>query len=136
MDPIISLALVTLLLPLLSYVLLFFFGEKLPRRGDWLAIGLLGGSWGLAWRIFAHFWVVNDPAQQIQQNWNWFTIGEFSIDFGILVDGLTAVMLVVVTTVSFLVHLFSSSYMAGDRRYSRYFAFLGWVTFARLGIVY
>jgi NADH-quinone oxidoreductase subunit L len=135
MDPIISLALATLLLPLLSYVLLFFIGEKLPRRGDWLAIGLLGGSWGMAWRIFAHFWVVNDPAHQIQQNWNWFTIGEFSVDFGILVDGMTAVMLVVVTTVSFLVHLFSSSYMAGDRRYSRYFAFLGWFTFAMLGIV-
>jgi NADH-quinone oxidoreductase subunit L len=54
---------------------------------------------------------------------------------GVLVDGMTAVMLVVVTLVSFLVHVFSVGYMAGDRRYARYFAFLGWFTFAMLGIV-
>ena len=42
MDPIISTALLLFLAPLVSYVLLFFFGEKLPRRGDWLGIGLLG----------------------------------------------------------------------------------------------
>jgi NADH-quinone oxidoreductase subunit L len=135
MDPIISSALWLFFLPLVSYVLLFLFGEKLPRRGDWVGIGLLAASWVLSLRIFVQFWGVNDPAYQIEQSWNWFTIGEFSVDFGILVDGMTAVMLVVVTTVSFLVHLFSSGYMWGDRRYARYFAFLGWFTFAMLGIV-
>jgi NADH-quinone oxidoreductase subunit L len=48
---------------------------------------------------------------------------------------MTAVMLVVVCVVSFVVHLFSTGYMEGDPRYSRYFAFLGWFTFAMLGIV-
>jgi NADH-quinone oxidoreductase subunit L len=135
MDSIISTALWIFLLPLLSYVLLFFFGEKLPRRGDWLGIGLLGAAWVLSLKIFAHFWTVSDPAHQVEQSWNWFSLGQLSVDFGILVDGMTAVMLVVVTTVSFLVHLFSSGYMWGDRRYARYFAFLGWFTFAMLGIV-
>lgn len=135
MEPMISTALAILLLPLASYVLLFFLGERLPHRGDWLAIGILGVTWLLALRIFAHFWAIGDPSHAIEQSWNWFTIGRFQVDFGILLDGMTAVMLVVVTTVSFLVHLFSSGYMAGDRRYSRYFAFLGWFTFSMLGIV-
>ena len=132
MEPLMTSALAVLLLPLLSYLLLFFFGEKLPRRGDWLGIGILGVCWVLAWRIFFHFWNHDTP---IEQSWNWITIGDFSIDFGILLDGMSAVMLVVVTTVSFLVHLFSSGYMWGDRRYARYFAFLGWFTFSMLGIV-
>ena len=132
MDPLMTSAIAILLLPLLSYVLLFFFGEKLPRRGDWLGIGILGVTWILAIRVFAHFWNHREP---IEQSWNWITIGSFSIDFGILLDGMSAVMLVVVTTVSFLVHLFSSGYMWGDRRYARYFAFLGWFTFSMLGIV-
>jgi NADH-quinone oxidoreductase subunit L len=48
---------------------------------------------------------------------------------------LTAIMLVVVTLISFLVHLFSSEYMKGDVRYARYFAYLGVFTFSMLGIV-
>ena len=132
MEPLISSALAILLLPLLSYVLLFFLGEKLPRRGDWLGIGILGVCLVLSLRIFAHFWTHDTP---IEQSWNWLTIGSFSIDFGILLDGMTAVMLVVVCTVSFLVHLFSSGYMWGDRRYARYFSFLGWFTFTMLGLV-
>ena len=132
MDPLMTSAIAILLLPLLSYVLLFFFGEKLPRRGDWLGIGILGVTWVLALRIFAHFWTHDTP---IEQSWTWVEVGRFQVDFGILLDGMSAVMLVVVTTVSLLVHLFSSGYMWGDRRYSRYFAFLGWFTFSMLGIV-
>jgi len=41
-------ALAILLLPLLSYVILFFFGKKLPRKGDWVGVGLLGTTWLLA----------------------------------------------------------------------------------------
>jgi NADH-quinone oxidoreductase subunit L len=135
MDPMISTALWILFLPLLSYVILFFVGEKLPRRGDWVGIGILGICLLLSLRIFAHFWVLDDPSHRIVWNVEWLRIGSFHIDFGILVDGMTAVMLMVVSIVSFVVHLFSSGYMWGDRRYSRYFAFLGWFTFSMLGIV-
>jgi len=135
MDPIIQQSLVILFLPLLSYVLTFFFGERLPRRGDFIGVGLMGAALVLSVRIFLHFWQVNDPSFQIEANWNWFTISQFKADVGVLVDGMTAVMLVVVCLVSFLVHLFSTGYMAGDTRYSRYFAFLGWFTFSMLGIV-
>ncbi|MBC8425691.1 NADH-quinone oxidoreductase subunit L [bacterium] len=128
-------ALAILMLPLLSYAILFFFGKMLPRKGDWVGVGLLGITWLLALRIFAHFWQVNDPGLTVEANLRWLDLGKFTADAGILVDGMTAVMLVVVTTVSFMVHLFSVGYMQGDRRYERFFAFLGFFTFSMQGIV-
>ncbi len=134
-NAIIYSALAILGLPLLSYAILFFFGKKLPRKGDWVGVSLLGISWVLALRIFAHFWKTNDPGLQVEANLRWIDLGKFTADAGILVDGMTAVMLVVVTTVSFMVHLFSVGYMHGDRRYERFFAFLGFFTFSMMGIV-
>jgi len=128
-------ALVVLGLPMVSFALLFFFGTRLPRKGDWLGTGLLGVCWLLSLRIFAHFWQLGDPAYRIQAQVPWIDLGAFRADAGVLIDGMTAVMLVVVTTISFLVHLFSIGYMHGDRRYERYFAFLGFFTFSMLGIV-
>jgi len=128
-------ALAILLLPLLSYAVLFFFGKKLPRQGDWLGVALLGAAWLLAVRIFTRFWAVGDPGLRVEGGVRWLDLGRFTADAGILVDGMTAIMLVVVTTVSLLVHLFSIGYMHGDRRYERFFAFLGFFTFSMLGIV-
>jgi NADH-quinone oxidoreductase subunit L len=134
-NAVLQTALTILLLPIVSYVVLFFFGKRLPRQGDWLGVGLLGIAWVLALRIFFHFWGLNDPGHHVQGNWRWLDLGAFRLDAGILVDGMTAVMLVVVTTVSFLVHLFSTGYMHGEQRYERFFAFLGFFTFSMLGIV-
>ena len=52
-----------------------------------------------------------------------------------MVDNITIIMLIVVSLISFLVHLYSSEYMKGDIRYSRYYAFLGIFTFSMNGIV-
>ncbi len=128
-------ALVILGLPILSYAILFFFGRLLPRKGDWVAVGLLGIAWLLALRIFFHFWALDDPGFRLEGQVTWLDLGTFRIQAGMLVDGMTAVMLMVVTTISFLVHLFSVGYMHGDRRYERYFAFLGFFTFSMLLIV-
>ena len=134
-NAIIYSALAILFLPLLSYAILFFLGKKLPRQGDWIGVGLLGITWVLALRVFFHFWGLNDPGHKIEASVRWIDLGRFTADAGILVDGMTAVMLVVVTTVSFMVHLFSVGYMHGDRRYERFFAFLGFFTFSMQGIV-
>ncbi len=134
-NAIISSALAVLFLPLFSFAILFFLGKKLPRRGDWLGVGVLGITWLLSLRIFAHFWGVNDPGLTVEASLRWIDLGRFTADAGLLVDGMTAVMLVVVSTVSFMVHLFSVGYMHGDRRYERYFAFLGFFTFSMQGIV-
>ncbi len=128
-------ALSILLLPLLSYAIIFFFGKKLPRKGDWVGVTLLFASWIQALRIFVTFWRHGDPQFRVEGAVRWLDLGEFTADAGILVDGTTAVMLVVVTTVSMLVHLFSVGYMHGDRRYERFFAFLGFFTFSMMGIV-
>ncbi|MCP4572560.1 MAG: NADH-quinone oxidoreductase subunit L [bacterium] len=128
-------ALAILGLPLLSYVLTFFFGKKLPRKGDWIGVGLMGLAELLAIRIFISFWKLGDPTHRVEGSFTWIDLGGFKVDAGVLVDGTTAIMLMVVCTVSFLVHLYSVGYMHGDRRYERFFAFLGFFTFSMLGIV-
>jgi NADH-quinone oxidoreductase subunit L len=128
-------ALSILLLPLLSYVIIFFFGKMLPRKGDWVGVTLLGATLVQAVRIFVHFWQMGDSHLRYEGGIRWLDLGTFTADAGILVDGMTSIMLVVVSLVSFLVHLFSVGYMHGDRRYERFFAFLGFFTFSMMGIV-
>lgn len=134
-NAILTTALVILGLPLLSYVLTFFFGRMLPRKGDFIGVSFMGAAWILAIRIFICFWKIGDPAYRVEASFTWVDLGSLHLDAGILVDGMTSVMLMVVTTVSFLVHLYSTGYMHGDRRYERFFAFLGFFTFSMLGIV-
>ena len=61
--------------------------------------------------------------------------GSLRVDAGIAIDALTATMLVVVTMVAFLVHLYSVGYMHGDKRFSRFFAFLQLFSFSMLGLI-
>ena len=128
-------ALAILGLPLLSYVLIFFFGKKLPRQGDFIGVGFMGIAQVLAIRIFIAFWKIGDPSYRVEKSFTWLDLGGFRLDAGVLVDGMTAVMLMVVCIVSFLVHLYSVGYMHGDRRYERFFAFLGFFTFSMMGVV-
>ncbi len=65
----------------------------------------------------------------------WLEVGGASIDFGLLIDPLTAVMLIVVTGVSLLVQIYSLGYMKGDASFSRYYAYMSLFTAAMLGLV-
>jgi NADH-quinone oxidoreductase subunit L len=65
----------------------------------------------------------------------WVTVGPLKVEIGITLDGLTAVMLLVVTSVSFLVQFYSQEYMRGDPGYSRYYAFMSLFTSSMLGLV-
>lgn len=65
----------------------------------------------------------------------WFTLGGYPVSAGLQIDDLTILMVFVVSTISFLVHLFSTGYMAGDRDIKRYFVMLGFFTFAMIGVV-
>jgi len=62
-------------------------------------------------------------------------MGPMQIDLGFMIDNVAAIMLVVVSIVSSLVHLFSIGYMKDDVRYGRYFAYLGLFSFSMFGIV-
>src|SRR3990172_9553732 len=65
----------------------------------------------------------------------WVVVGPLHVDIGVTVDGLTAIMLVVVTAVSLLVQFYSQEYMRGDEGYSRYYAFMSLFTGSMLGLV-
>jgi NADH-quinone oxidoreductase subunit L len=133
----ITISLLILFLPLLSFLILIFFGKKLPRQGDWLANAILFICLGLAGYVL----YATGAADKIGATYNWIDLkdapvfGPVKIQLGILIDNLSAVMLVVVCLISALTHLFSVKYMEGDTKYSRYYAFLGIFTFSMLGIV-
>jgi NADH:ubiquinone oxidoreductase subunit 5 (subunit L)/multisubunit Na+/H+ antiporter MnhA subunit len=65
----------------------------------------------------------------------WLSIGNLNFSVGLLVDSLTAVMLVVVTSVSLMVQIYSQGYMDGDPGYQRYFAFMSLFTGCMLGLI-
>ncbi len=129
-------SLLILFLPLVSFALQIFFGKYLPRKGDIIATTLVGITWMLAFSMFIMvFFVQNDPHFPYSPSFTWFTIGSFTADMSFYIDNMTVVMLLVVATISTLVHIYSIGYMAGDLRYSRYFGFLGIFTFSMNGIV-
>ncbi|MEK6650809.1 MAG: NADH-quinone oxidoreductase subunit L [Bacteroidota bacterium] len=142
MNPelLLQLALVVLLLPLASFTILIFINKRLPRQGDWLATGAVFVALALSLVVAAtKLRLFHDEVIQANLPWVDFGnvpgMGPLTIQVGIMVDNLSALMLVVVTIVSALVHLFSIGYMHGDVRYGRYFAYLGVFTFSMLGIV-
>jgi len=134
-ENIIDQALIIWLLPLAAFVIQIFLGRRLPRGGDWLPTGTMFLGLILAINIFGQTLSAYNPGLKLTRSYEWIQIGAFELGFGFLFDNLTAVMLVVVTLVSALVHLFSIAYMHGDVRYSRYFAYLALFSFAMLGLV-
>jgi NADH-quinone oxidoreductase subunit L len=139
-DFLISLSLVVLLLPLLGFVLMIFFGRKLPRQGDWLETGIVSLVLLLSFVIlFQKLSLHSGETLSLKFTWIDFQnvpgIGPLKIVLGFALDNLSAIMLVVVALISTLVHYFSIGYMHGDVRYTRYFAFLGLFSFSMLMIV-
>ena len=135
MDALLEYAWVVVLLPLLSAVLITAFGKQLPGKGSEIGIAALAASWllslGIAWETF-----VNSPMEPVERVIDWSPLGGgFVFELGMLVDGLTAVMLLLVTTVSFMVHIYSREYMHGEPRYTYFFAMLGLFTFSMLVLV-
>jgi NADH-quinone oxidoreductase subunit L len=115
-------ALVILLAPLVGFVLQLSFGRRLPRQGDLLTVAAIGAS--LAASLWIAVQMLGDAAP-FEQHWAWMAPGAGEPwTVGFRIDGLTAVMLVVVTLVSFLVHVFSMGYMHGDPKYWLFFAWL------------
>jgi NADH-quinone oxidoreductase subunit L len=71
----------------------------------------------------------------IHRSTTWFQVEGRNIDVGMMVDGLSVMMLLVVTIISLLVHIYSTDYVAGDRRYTHFFAFLSLFTASMLTLV-
>jgi len=99
-----------------------------------ITTGALFVSMGLSWPIFLGF-LAGTETSQLHPVMTWFVSGSLAVDWALRVDALTAVMLVVVTSVSALVHLYSWGYMAEDDSQPRFFAYLSLFTFAMLMLV-
>ncbi len=99
-----------------------------------LTTGLLMLSCGLSWYVFSQ-WTWGELQPVTLELLRFIHVGDFKSDWSIRLDGLSAVMLVVVTTVSALVHLYSWGYMAEDESKPRFFAYLSFFTFAMLALV-
>jgi NADH-quinone oxidoreductase subunit L len=129
-------ALLILVLPFIAFAIQIFIGKRLPKEGAWLPTGTMFICFFLALPIFLDAISAHKPDYIVaQQTWEWINFGPVGISFGIFIDNLTAVMLVVVTLISALVHLYSIGYMHGDKLYSRYFAYLSLFSFSMLGLV-
>jgi len=126
-------ALLIFVLPLATFSVLALTHRRVPRHGDFIATGVLGLCLLLALYIFVRARGLSSPLMaNVAFAWLPAMAGK-TILGGVMVDRLTAVMLVVVTLVSFLVHLFSTKYMEGDIRYGRYFCCLLLFTTSMLG---
>jgi NADH-quinone oxidoreductase subunit L len=104
------------------------------KAAEWITTGLIIVSALLSWVAFIPFVAGGAEAQRIELG-TWFNSGTLAVDWSIYVDTLTAVMLVVVTTVSSLVHLYSIGYMHEDPHRARFFSYLSLFTFAMLMLV-
>src|SRR3990170_664209 len=139
-ETILQLATVVLLIPIASFVILVFFQKRIPRNGDWLGTLLMFVALILS-VIILSVKLSSYHDEVIQTSFTWVNfgmvpgVGPLTLDLGIVIDNLAAVMLVAVMIISAFVHLFSIGYMKGDIRYGRYFAYLGLFTFSMLGIV-
>src|ERR671932_2277999 len=131
MHPIVPLV----FLPLLAAIIGGLLGPWIGRTAaKVVTTGALFISAALAWPIFISF--LNGSAQaQVVPVLHWIHSGTLDVSWSLRVDALTAVMLVVITTVSSLVHLYSWGYMAEDPSQPRFFAYLSLFTFAMLMLV-
>ncbi|MBU6298159.1 MAG: NADH-quinone oxidoreductase subunit L [Alphaproteobacteria bacterium] len=121
-------------LPIVASAIAGLFGRFLGARlCEILTTVALFASCALS--IVAFYDVAILGHSQIVMLWQWITSGDFEVDWMIRVDTLTAVMLVVVTGVSSLVHLYSIGYMHDDPGRPRFFSYLSFFTFAMLMLV-
>ena len=121
------------LLPLLAAIVVGLFGKQLPRAtAHILTILGVGASFVLS------LYVLNDAISSAPYNepvYSWLKSGNFSFEIGFLIDRLSAMMMVVVTFVSLMVHIYTIGYMEEDKGYARFFSYISLFTFAMLMLV-
>jgi NADH-quinone oxidoreductase subunit L len=119
-------------LPLAGAALNIFFGNVIGRRAHWIAVPALAGSFVASCAVFAR---VASGETLTTTLFSWIVAGDFETSVTAYVDPLTAVMLLVVTGVGALIHLYSAGYMHDDPGYARYFAYLNLFVFSMTMLV-
>jgi NADH-quinone oxidoreductase subunit L len=120
------------LFPLVSFLILGLFGHWIKDNAHLIAVPAVLVSWLLSLLVF--FDVANGHQTSFPL-YTWLTSGMLDIHIGFSIDRLTAVMLLLVTTVSSLVHIYTIGYMRGDPGYARFFSYIALFTFSMLMLV-
>lgn len=136
-----SLTIWILLLPFISFLILGLAGMKMSHK----AAGLIGTtSLGLVTVLsymtaFSYFTADRCAdgafATIVPYNFTWLPMGSLNFDLGIMLDPISVMMLIVISTVSLMVHIYSFGYMHGEKGFQRYYAFLSLFTMSMLGLV-
>ncbi|TGX82667.1 NADH-quinone oxidoreductase subunit L [Palleniella muris] len=130
-----------LLLPLLSFLVLGLAGMKMSHK----AAGLIGTLSLGAVTVLSYYTAITYFTTErladgtlptiVPFNFTWLPLGSLSFDLGFLLDPISAMMLIVISTVSLMVHIYSFGYMHGEKGFERYYAFLSLFTMSMLGLV-
>lgn len=135
-----SYSILIVLLPLLSFIILGLAGMKMSHK----AAGLIGTtllgivtilSYLCAFQYFSADRVDGIYQTIVPYNFTWLPLGRLHFDLGILLDPISVMMLIVISTVSLMVHVYSFGYMHGEKGFQRYYAFLSLFTMSMLGLV-
>ncbi len=122
------------LCPLIGFLLSGLLGKRLPKQlVNIICVGSVAASFGLVAFLLSQIYPVNTPVTE--HNFTWIQSGFLKVGFDLTVDRLTAVMLLVVTGVGLLIHLYSIGYMDHEEGYSRFFAYLNLFMFFMLLLV-
>ncbi|MDQ6909487.1 MAG: NADH-quinone oxidoreductase subunit L [Actinomycetota bacterium] len=118
-----------------SFALTLFSGKRMPGKGAEIGILAIAASFVLS-VVAAIEWIGRDePREAVGGHVTWLKLANIDIGAGFHVDGLTVMMLFVVTFISLMVHIYSTGYMHGDRRYTYFFAALSLFTASMLLLV-
>jgi len=122
------------LAPLFGCILAGFFGKAIGRRGAHM-VTILGVAIAAVLSAMTLYEVAQHGARFNGTIYEWMVIGGLKMEIGFLVDGLTAMMMVVVTSVSLMVHIYTIGYMSEDPGYQRFFSYISLFTFSMLMLV-
>lgn len=122
-------------LPFAGFLILALRGSRMPRvLVSAVGCGTVGLSAMLSLSVAAAF--LSSGVGSVRQKWwTWFDVGGLTLDIGLHLDGLSLLMMLVVTVVAFLIHVYSIAFMAGDDGFSRFFAYLNLFVGAMLVLV-
>jgi NADH-quinone oxidoreductase subunit L len=125
-------------LPLVGFVVTATVGRRLDKQAHWVPVGLIVVVWVISMVVAFATLTHAEPFGEAGHGVNlytWIPAGSFKVEAGFYVDALTACLLIVVTTIGMLVHVYSIGYMSHDPGYWRFFAYLNLFMFSMLLLV-
>ncbi len=123
-------------LPLATATINLFWGRRLGRWAGWLASASVIASFAVSLAVVAQ--LVAKPAEDrlfLQHLFDWISVGRFVVGMDLRLDSVSATMILVITGVGALIHVYAIGYMAGDPRYGRFFSYMNLFVFFMLMLV-